>query len=214
MYSLPDSFTHNQVIHHLRFLVRRARARPETAALHTELQNNLKALEAQAAVTDEAREEVAALTAERDYLDELLDDAVANLSRRVLVEVNNSRSAPTYVQIFPTAPSEAMRGVATDAQTTYVRQVIDAARADKTLVHLSTHIDGVQTALDQLETMRALRDEARLRASTARNTLQLLTDKVRAVFNHTYYVLMSHFPGQKSLVRSFYRPRSASTEGD
>ncbi|MCK6524465.1 hypothetical protein L6R49_23920 [Myxococcota bacterium] len=168
-----------------------------------------------ALITDESllqdlRDELVALTAEVNYLDGQVDAAVADLSRRLLVHVSGDRGSPTYLAVFPTAPSAAVKNVATDSQSEYVHAAIRAVSADPSLVSIDIGaLTSAQAALEDGLARRATR-RAELRVARAKRDATLSA----AILCHNQAALRLQllYPGEKALVKSFFYERPSRAD--
>lgn len=194
-----------QLISLTTFVRRRARRRPECAALVATLDAAYDPLLAAIGARDELAEERACATAELEYLDEVLDAAVANFVRHLLAHLGGDRGHATFKRMFPIAPSEATRDVASPEQSSFVGGVLKVFNDDKSLVGLTEHALTMQSALTALDTVRAERTALEQDEGLANAELAVRMDAMAAAYNGAFHQLSMIYPGQKGLVRSFFR---------
>ncbi|MBK9368662.1 MAG: hypothetical protein IPN01_20530 [Deltaproteobacteria bacterium] len=167
------------------------------------------------ALTDEdsyqnLRDELVALTAEIRYLDGGVDGEVGDVSRQILLLTKGDRKSPLYLAVFPSAPSEATRHVATDSQNAYVHAIVHAVAAQPELASIdTTRLVAAQAALEDGLARRAAK-RAELRVARAKRDGSLAA----AILSHNqaYLRLQLLYPGEKALVRSFFYQKPSKAE--
>ena len=167
------------------------------------------------ALTDEdsyqnIRDELVALTAEIRYLDGEVDGEVGDVSRQILLLTKGDRKSPLYLAVFPSAPSEATRHVATDSQNAYVHAIVHAVAAQPELASIdTTRLVAAQAALEDGLARRAAK-RAELRVARAKRDGSLAA----AILSHNQASLRLQllYPGEKALVRSFFYQKPSKAE--
>lgn len=213
-----DRFSPDQLIRYGRFLRRRIRGRPDCADVLGTVDAALQALTTAKDGADDAAEERACLTAELEYLDSVLDAELASFVRFTLALLG-SRSHPSFVKLFPVAPSEAMAEVGSAAQSAFVAAVLEAQVADPALAPLAGQAAQVQAALGALDACRARRSAAEVAENVAAGRLASAVAGLVTAYNDAFHTLSARFSGERGLVRSFFpkgpggrKPRPESAE--
>ena len=193
-----------KVLRHLRFLTRRTGARPETASLHTQLSAALTQLKAQMEALEAAEEDTMDTVASKGALDEDLDVLMADLVARALLEVGRDRSHASFLAAFPSAPSQAMKDLASEAQGRFAQNALTVLGTDPVFAGLATYLAPVQAALDAVTAIVAT--EAAQRAAQELESARLAAVVRSAVdtYNTGHPSLKLLFPNRKGLVNSFY----------
>jgi septal ring factor EnvC (AmiA/AmiB activator) len=156
------------------------------------------------------RDELVALTAEIRYLDGEVDGEVSDVSRQLLLLTKGDRKSPLYLAVFPSAPSEATRLVATDSQNEYVHAIVRAVAAQPEQAGIdTTRLVAAQAALEDALARRTVK-RAELRVARAKRDGSLAA----AILSHNqaYLRLQLLYPGEKALVRSFFYQKPSKAE--
>ena len=213
IFTLSQDDSPAKVLRHLRFLTRRSGARAETASLHTQLAAALTQLKAQIMAVEDAEEDTMDAVASKNVLDEDLDLLIADLVARALLEVGRDRSHTSFLAAFPSAPSQAMRDVASEAQSRYAQNAITALGADPVFAALSPYLAPAQAALDALTA--AVAAEASMRTAQELQSARLAAVLRSSVdtYNTGHPSLKLLFPNRKGLVNSFFLNTRATQDG-
>ncbi|MFH1149823.1 MAG: hypothetical protein V1748_05065 [Actinomycetota bacterium] len=208
------------MVRNLRFVSLRLRSRPETTELARDLDEARVGIQAVTELYAQALEVRVAATAEIEYLDYCLDQAVMNLAREIAVMTKGRPEDPRHTKLFPSAPSELIRPIANEVQGRFVRSLVSRLREDKDYGHLLQHaetIEQAQLGLDSALERRKSLYEPELKAQTDR---RIAMDRARALYNTLYHRLTLLYPEHPTLVRSFflrpstYRVRPATAPED
>lgn len=214
MQKLGDSHSVGLTRRALRFTNVRLRSRPETAGLAADIKQERAALlEAYEAYLD-AREERVAGSAEVAYLDGRVDGEVMDVSRGLLVITRGRTDTPLYRALFPTAPSEAVRGTADDPQTRLVRGVIEELRSNADLKSLIHHADALEKLQGDLDAAKQRREDLYVPEGRAFARYQVALDHARRTYNLLHPRLQLMFPDDPLLVESFFKTQTASARDD
>jgi len=200
--------THGFGVHDraLRFLSIRLRSRPDTATIEPAVSAARSALTTTNEAWKQAVEERVAASAEVAYLDSLLDAAVADLAREVVVLVRSDRADPRYRKLFATPPSSAMRPVANETQDLFVQNLIQRLGEDADLASLRPHADKLTQRRDALKGALARRSSLYLpETKTAADRNQAL-DAARRLYNQMPAQLTLAIGNDRALIDSFFAP--------
>lgn len=159
----------------------------------------------------QAVEERVAATAEITYRDEQLDLLISSLAREALVLTNGDRTHPTYRKLMPTSPTLAMKSIASDTQTRYVKTVLAVLKDDADLAALEGFVPALETAQAALESAQARRAELGVPESRAHTDRQLVVDEAQRFLGLARAQLTLLFPSDKNLVKSFFPPTSRTS---
>jgi hypothetical protein len=146
------------------------------------------------------------LTGQLNFADGELDDLVASLARKALDLVDGDRADLRYLALFPSAPSEGVEGMATDAQDSFVGNIILALRGNAALADLTSHAAPIETALAAVTELRAKRDEAYVAEGHAATILSIARISLIDAIHEDEPRLVLLFPKKKRLVESFFAP--------
>ena len=196
-----------QMIRLTRFLIRRLGRRPECAAIRDALTSAYTPLVAAVAEREELDEARACATADLEYLDEQLDAAMANFVRHLLAQLGGDRKHPTYLRLFPIAPSAGTAGMATPEQSAFVAGVLQNFERFCDMSGMTEYAAQLQAALRDLDLAIGERSLIVADESAAAGRLNAAAKAMELAFNSAFHELSSLYPGQKGLVRSFYPNR-------
>ena len=203
MQNLTDRHGYPTIERALRFLSMQLRARPETEGMAAEVDTlRDRTREVEEAWQDASTRRVVA-TANIKYHDELLDAVVADLARDVLAAVGGDRDHKTYKLLFPTAPSLAMKPVATEPQAIYVQALL-ATLQTPDYADWADRVGPISARLEALAAQQKARSAlyaAEAQASAAR---QVNFDEVRRAYNLMYPRLLVQHPDDKRRVESLF----------
>jgi len=214
MQSLTDNYGLPTVKPAFRFAMIRLASHPDTAPLVGQLAPVRESLAKAEEAHDQAYETWLGATAVVRYLDNKLGLLVSKLARDAYNLVDGNRKDPRYRKLFTTAPSEGMAGIATDPQERYVRTLIDTVEKHADLEALRGHIPAIQTALAELKSQVAQRDELRLQEGIALRDLRVCVDAAKRAYNLLYPRLQLTFPDDPGLVETFFRRLSDAKADD
>lgn len=188
----------------MRFLSIRIKSRSETQPIAEEINVHRKNMGTKHESLLQAREERLACSAEINYLDSEVDSEVMDLARHVLAKIKNDRNAPFYRKLFPSAPSEAMRPVASASQEQYVLNILDRLENDPDYQEFADHtrrLRECQTLLKQALERRNVLISAEAQANVE---FRIAKDEAQRFYNHTYHRLILIFSDKRNLVESFF----------
>lgn len=203
MADLPEDAGTLTVLLNLRILKLTTSADPLAADVHLDAAAHSDRLTAEHLAYQGVWDQQVANTALLSYLGDVLRAEISQVARRVLVELDGDRGHPRYVAVFPTNPSEAMRGAADDAQSAYVQGVQAAIAADAGLAaavpttDLHTAANNVQAARDKRATLAA-------QVSEAKGRLKATRQAAIAAHNLAKPRLLVLFDNNERRVRSFF----------
>jgi hypothetical protein len=209
MRQIPEDSSAYRVDQALRFLRIRLGSRPDTKSLAEPVEEARGHVLRTDAAWNEARDARQAATAEVQYLDELLDADVMALSRQALVLTDGKRDDPRYTKLFPSAPSQAMAGVGSDAQARYVKQILTRLVEEADLAELRTHEKTIANRLEALEAATKARNDLYVPEASAQADRRRAIDDARQLYKATHLQLKLLL-SDDALVESFFR-RSPST---
>lgn len=189
----------------LRFLSIRLKSRPQTAGLAAEVDAARALVDDKDDVYEEAREQRVAASAEIGYLDIVVDETVMAASRELLVLTGGNAQDPRYLKPFPTAPSAALKGVATPSQGLFVKAVIKRLKDEPELAPIAGHAPKIEAAQAELEVGLAKRNELYVKEAMAQADRRIAAEDGRRLYNLTYPRLQIIFPNQAALVESFFK---------
>ena len=204
MYTMRESPSAELVLTLMVFLYLRIAPRPAAADIAADLKTTIDDVRAKAQTADDKRLARRLTTAELAYLDEELDDALSRYVKHLLALLPLGRQDPRYVAMFPVAPSEMTRSVASEAQSRMIKGVLDVHDADAELAAISAPAEVLRAALNAVNTCRAQRVLDYEAEQSANNALRASLTSARAVFDAAHPRLELAFPGKKGLIRSFY----------
>ena len=139
-----------------------------------------------------------------EYLDTLVDQALASLVLAVEHQVGGDREDPRFLAAFPSAPSAASAGIATDTQRDYVTSALAVLGEDKTLTGLGPLLDALKAHQNALENALRIREAFFGVEATASARLKVATLQARNAHNEALPKLQVIYPRQKALVKSFF----------
>lgn len=203
MQTLGDGHGFNPINHALRIVQLQLGARPETAELVDEVATARAAVRAAEEAYQDQRSRRVAATATLRYLDDQLDQAVGDLSRDMLAALRNDRTDARYRLAFPKPVSVAMRPLASEAQTVFVRSLLAELQTEQ-LADWADRAPAIAAALDAVEAQRARRAELYATEAQANARRQIAFDDARRGYNLLYPRLQVLFPKNKALVESFF----------
>ena len=157
---------------------------------------------------EDARDERVAATAEIQYRDAVLDDAVMSLARQVNALVDGKTDDARYRALFPSAPSAQMRPIGGSAQRAYVRALLKTLAERDDLASLAPQRKAIAKAQDALDDATATRDDLQVAEDRAATALQIALTEARDAYNQAWHRLNVEFPKDKALVESFFRTLS------
>ena len=204
MQSLTERHGTTTTMRALAVLAARLGGRPETEDLAAEVEAQRAAVREAIAAHEDALVRRMAATQELAYRDELLDEAVMRLSRRMLDRVDGRRDDPRYRAIFVEAPSTALQPRGGERQQAYVSAVLEAARRDEEADALQPLLQDIAEKLEALGQAAEQRAKRAAEELTARQRLQAAMDEAQAVYNDAYLKLRLRLPRQRALVESFF----------
>jgi hypothetical protein len=193
------------VLSALRFLFIRLKSRPQTAGLAADVDAARALLWDKDDAYAEAREQRIAASAEIAYLDTLVDEAVMNASRELLVLTGGDAQDPRYLKPFPTAPSAALKPVGGASQDRFVKGVITRFKEDPDLAPLAGHGTKIEAAQGDLDKGLAQRNDFYVKEAMALADRRIALDDARRLYNLTYPRLQLIFPNKPALVESFFK---------
>ena len=204
MQSLTERHNAPTTLRALSVLAARLAGRPETEDLIAEVEAQRAAVREAFAAHEDALVRRMAATQEVAYRDELLDEAVMRLSRRMLERVDGRRDDPRYRAVFVEAPSRAMKPRGGERQRAFVEAVLEAARGDEEAEALQPLLQDVADKAEALGRATEQRAKRAAEVLTARQRLQATVEAAQAVYNEAYLKLRLRLPGQRALVESFF----------
>jgi hypothetical protein len=214
MRQIPEDSSAFRVDQALRFLRIRLGSRPDTKSLAEPVEEARKSVRATDEAWKEARYARQAATAEVQYQDELLDADVMALSRKALVLTDGKRDDPRYAKLFPSAPSQAMAGVGSEAQTRYVKQILTRLVEEPDLAELRGNEKTIAKRLEALEAATKVRNDLYVPEASAQADRRRAIDDARQLYKTTHLQLKLLL-SDDTLVESFFsRPESTPTSDD
>ena len=213
-YTLPDDTNPPKTLRYATFLGRRLRGQPIMLPTRDGLNRLLDDAQRADAVWTEERNERISLTAEKQYLDGELGNLYVTLGTHALLCVGRDKNDPDYHAVFPEAPSEVMRPVASQGQSDAVAATLAELPRSGRFVSIVAHMNDTQAGLDALNAVRGACDAALVRERAARIEFERRAELVRLAYNAVYPVLLQHFPTKKAMIRSFYYAQSYERDAD
>lgn len=208
MESLRETHGVEVVLGALRILSIRCGSRPASKAIGGEMASLRASLRELRDAWEGARDERIAATAEIQYRDAVLDDAVMSLARQVNALVDGKTDDARYRALFPSAPSGQMRPIGGSAQRAYVRALLKTLTEREDLSTLAPQRKAIAKAQDALDDATAARDDLQVTEDRASTALQIALDEARDAYNQAWHRLNVEFPKDKALVESFFRALS------
>ena len=187
----------------LRYLTVALRKHPDTADLAPEISAARDTLVSAVDAADLALTERKVATGQVQYADAQLDAAVMSLSRALLDQVEGKRDDPRFTRLFPTAPTDAMKPVASEKQATFVRVLLDTLREDDTYASHTDRADRIEAASAALTAAQAERTERQVAVDKANRAQRGTQTEAQAVYNKMHPRLQLTFDNQ-ALVESFF----------
>ena len=179
-------------------------ARPDTAALSVIIVSLLSAMQSAQVAHKAARRARLKLSAMIVYEDSVLDDLVADVSRKALDMCIGDRSDARYKALLPTAPSVAMRPIGGPDQDVYVANILDLLTTDAAYTSLAALAGPLKEQQDKLSALRAKRDTAFQQEAIASGKLDLARQRLIEAIHSNHPRLQLLFPKQDALVESFF----------
>jgi hypothetical protein len=210
MRQIHENASAHKVDQALRFLRIRLGSRPDTKSLAEPVEQARQHVLATDTAWQEARDARRAATAEVQYLDELLDGDIMALSRETLVLTGGKRDDPRYQVLFPSAPSQAMAGVGSDAQARYVKQILTRLVEDPALAELRGKEKTIAARLQALEGAVAQRHGLYVPEASAQSDRRRAIDEARQLYRAIYHQLKLLL-SDDALIESFFH-RGSSTK--
>ena len=204
MYTMREGPSAELALTLMVFLYLRIASRPLAADLVADLKTAIDDVKAKAQTVEDKRLARRLTTAELTYLDEELDDALSRYVKHLLALLPLGRQDPRYVQMFPVAPSDMTRSVASAAQSRMVKGVLAVHDAEPELAAISAPAEVLRAALDAINAGRAQRVLDYDAEQVAQNALRASLTTARGVYNAAHPRLELAFPGKKGLIRSFF----------
>ncbi len=204
MEQLRETHSVDTVLKALRFLALRLTSRAETATLAERVNSMRQAVADTDNVWQQAHDERCGATAEITYLDSVLDRAVSDLSREVLVLAKNNRSDPRYKKLFGVVPSAGMAGTATPEQERYVANIITRLVEDPDYTTLKARADTLTNANKALKAALAKRETFYGPETTAHANRRVALDNAVRMYNRMYAELSLVFDNDRALVDSYF----------
>lgn len=180
------------------------KARTQTAAEASEVKDVREKIKAAQDKHEEAVMARMAASAVIVYADALLGDEVRSLSRAALDLVKGDRTHATYTTLFHTAPSEAMRPIASSEQTSYVRRLLEILKLGGAHAPLDRFITPLAAAQVEVDEALAARDACYVEEAKAQAVLMMALEEARRLYNGFHPRLSTMFPEQDALVESFF----------
>ena len=204
MYTMKEASSAELSLILMVFLYLRIAHRPQAADIAVDLKATIDDVKAKAQIVEDKYLARRLTTAELIYLDEELDTALARYVKHLLALLTDGRQDPRYVRMFPVAPSEMTRGMASEGQSHMLEQVLAVHDGDAELAAISAPAEVLRAALAAVNTTRAQRvlDYKAEQAATTELRASLIS--ARGVYNAAHPRLELAFPGRKGLIRSFY----------
>ena len=204
MYTMKETASSEFALTLMVFVYLRIASRPQAADIVADLKTTIDDVKTKTQTVEDKRLARRLTTAELMYLDEELDAALSRYVKHLLALLPEGRQDPRYVQMFPVAPSEMTRAVASEGQSRMLKNVLLVHDGDAELAAISAPAETLRAALDAVNTTRAQRvlDYDAEQSATAALRASLIAG--RAVFNALHPRLELAFPGKKGLIRSFY----------
>ena len=204
MYTMKETASAEFALTLMVFLYLRVASRPQAADVAADLKATIDDVKAKAQTVEDKRLARRLTTAELMYLDEELDAALSRYVKHLLALLPEGRQDPRYVQMFPVAPSEMTRAVASESQSRMLKNVLLVHDGDAELAAISAPAKVLRAALDAVNTTRAQRVLDYDAEQSATAALRATLGTARGVFNAAHPRLELAFPGKKGLIRSFY----------
>ena len=206
MLTLQVNCSPSLAVRSLRHLVLRLVSRPDTRPLAKPVEDALARLRAADAVWSQAVDQRVTTTSELAYLDEIEGTEIMKLSRGVLALVGGNRHDPRWVALFPTPPSEVVRGRSRlDQQAAYARNVLDTLVRLPAVADLAaSFVPALTKCREDIHAVEARRELAETKVrQTSSDRAHALSDAV-LVHNNTALHLRLLFPRHNALVNSFF----------
>ncbi len=188
----------------LRFLSVRLKSRPETAPLEAGVSHARQSLQQADERWQQAHEERCGATAEIEYLDTELDEAVAELAREITVVVKNDRSDPRHKKLFAVPPTTGMAGRANDSQERYVANIMGRLAEDQDYAAQRKYLDTIGKHQAALKASVQRREALYVPESQALADRTIALDHARRVYNQMGAQLTLLFNDKRTLVDSFF----------
>lgn len=194
----------------LGFTQTRLRSRVELRPLADEVKTQRDFVDAARRASAAALDDVRAASAEIEWRDSEVDQAVMSLSRAVLSDVKG-RKDPLYQRLFPITPSKGVKPTANDAQELFVRGILETLRAPE-YAQYAARGQTLQAAADELKQALDARDELYVKRGQAVAQEQLVAAVARRFYNGLYGRLLVLIEN-KDLVESFFYRGGALRSG-
>jgi hypothetical protein len=188
----------------LRYLSIRLKSRPDTSALATqvdEFKNELMTLDNKHGELQERR---IGLSSEIIYRDSILDEAVMNISRKILVETKNDRKHELYTKLFKITPTKMMAPITSKEQNQNVRLIVDQLKNDQDYSQFTNDATNIEDVLNVLTDSISKRDGAYIEENKAKMELNILKGKSQRLYNKMYPTLQLILDN-KNLIETFFK---------
>lgn len=183
--------------------------RERLATAHATLDAAIKAV-------DDADDAVTAQVMQIAYEDRAIDRRIALIARdkRATLATSQPDRHPSFRELFPSAPSAAMRGIADTPQATYVVAVLEGLARPENAELAGRHAEPLREQQAKLAAAVARRAELEQQATLKRHALARAVDAARDAFNEGQLDAAS-LTHDESLVASLFdfRPRRARDPG-
>ena len=212
MEKLTERRSVTTIIDALRFLRIRLRSRPESRPLAQDIELAKAALDEANARLEALIDERRALTAELEYLVEVLYEAIIQLAREVRAKLGGQVDTPLFLSIFPIAPSTAMKeGLASKLQ--YCRQAAGQVIESEALASLKPSGEELLTQVNAIDALLSQRDGELAQSERSASLKQKeALEAARNTYNQTEPKLMLLWPSKPKLVDSMFYDLSRSPE--
>jgi hypothetical protein len=143
-------------------------------------------------------------TSQIRYLDNIVDETVMDLSRKILVETKNKRNKPIYSNLFPESPSSIVSHFGIKTQEKYINNILDTLTTNSKYKKFSDTKTKLESALNKLMTASEDREHLYQEENRAMNQLRLEKEKAIQIYNLAYHQLCILYPHDHNFVESMF----------
>jgi hypothetical protein len=204
MKRMHETTSLNNIIGGLRFLIIRLKPLRRDENIVLNIQEMVDNLVSKSNEFDMKKLERVGQTAQINYLDDLLDSTVIELSRVILNKSSGRRDSSLYKTMFPITPSKVLSGIGTTTQEAYIKNIINLIESNEEYNEFEAIKNRIKSSLDELNAAMAQRETFYLDENNSHNELRILRLRATRMYNLSYHQLSLLYADDQDFVDSLF----------